>query len=89
MRFDFAKQALLGYMLEFSMHAKSQATVAVLYRVPEDGKAELVNGEIVLTSPTGGAPGYAADENPYHRGEVAEAEPALPGWRMAVDDLFE
>ena len=23
------------------------------------------------------------------RGEVAEAEPALPGWRMPVDDLFE
>ena len=24
----------------------------------------------------------------YHRGEVAEAEPAVPGWAMAVDDLF-
>jgi Uma2 family endonuclease len=24
----------------------------------------------------------------YHRGEVAEAEPAVPGWVMAVDDLF-
>jgi Uma2 family endonuclease len=24
----------------------------------------------------------------YRRGEVAEAEPAVPGWRMAVDDLF-
>jgi Uma2 family endonuclease len=24
----------------------------------------------------------------YRRGEVAEAEPAIPGWRMAVDDLF-
>jgi len=24
----------------------------------------------------------------YHRGEMAEAEPALPGWTMAVDDLF-
>lgn len=24
----------------------------------------------------------------YHRGQVAEAEPALPGWTMAVDDLF-
>jgi len=33
-------------------------------------------------------------ENPetprvYHRGETASAEPALPGWLMAVDDLFE
>ena len=29
-------------------------------------------------------------DNPtiYHRGEIAEAEPAVPGWRMAVDDLF-
>ena len=29
-------------------------------------------------------------ENPtvYRRGETAEAEPALPGWTMAVDELF-
>ena len=25
----------------------------------------------------------------YRRGEVAEAEPAVPGWTMPVDDLFE
>ena len=35
---------------------------------------------------------YRADdpENPtiYRRGEMAEAEPAVPGWKMAVDDLF-
>jgi Uma2 family endonuclease len=24
----------------------------------------------------------------YRRGEIAEAEPAVPGWRLAVDDLF-
>jgi Uma2 family endonuclease len=24
----------------------------------------------------------------YHRGELAEAEPAVPGWRMPVNDLF-
>ena len=24
----------------------------------------------------------------YHCGEVAEAEPAVPGWVMAVEDLF-
>ena len=24
----------------------------------------------------------------YHRGEIAEAEPAVPGWTMTVDDLF-
>jgi Uma2 family endonuclease len=35
---------------------------------------------------------YRADdpENPiiYRRGDMAEAEPAVPRWRMAVDDLF-
>ena len=25
----------------------------------------------------------------YRRGDMAEAEPAAPGWRIAVDDLFE
>ncbi len=25
----------------------------------------------------------------YRRSEVAEAEPALPGWTFPVDDLFE
>src|SRR6266542_1871848 len=25
----------------------------------------------------------------YRRGDMAEAEPAVPGWHMAVDDLFE
>ncbi len=25
----------------------------------------------------------------YKRGEIAEAEPAVPGWKMSVDDLFE
>jgi Uma2 family endonuclease len=24
----------------------------------------------------------------YRRGDVADAEPAVPGWRMAVDDIF-
>ena len=35
---------------------------------------------------------YRADapEQPtvYRRGEVADAEPAAPGWRMAVDEAF-
>jgi Uma2 family endonuclease len=32
----------------------------------------------------------SAPEHPtiYRRGDMAEAEPAVPGWRMAVDDLF-
>src|SRR5438445_13233057 len=42
------------------MRAKIEATIDDLYRVPENGKAELVNGELVLMSPTGGVPGRAA-----------------------------
>jgi len=33
----------------------------------------------------------AADPDPpkiFRRGEVADAEPAVPGWRMPVDELF-
>jgi len=44
------------------MSTKTQATIDDLYRVPENGKAELVNGELVLISPTGGVPGRAAGE---------------------------
>src|SRR4029079_12791405 len=43
-----------------NMTTKTQATVDDLYRVPENGKAEIVNGELVLMSPTGGVPGRAA-----------------------------
>ena len=42
------------------MSAKTEATIDDLYRVTENGKAELVNGELVLMSPTGGVPGRAA-----------------------------
>ena len=42
------------------MSTKADATVDDLYRVPENGKAEIVNGELVLMSPTGGVPGRAA-----------------------------
>jgi hypothetical protein len=37
------------------MCTKTRATIEDLYKV--DGKAELVNGEIVYMSPTGGRPG--------------------------------
>lgn len=40
----------------------SPATVEDLYHVPENGKAEIVNGELVLMPPTGEDPGYAGDE---------------------------
>lgn len=40
------------------MAAKPGATIEDLYRVP--GKAEIVNGELILMSPTGAQPGRAA-----------------------------
>jgi Uma2 family endonuclease len=42
------------------MSTKAEATIEDLYKV--EGKAELVNGEIVQMSPTGSLPGYAGDE---------------------------
>jgi Uma2 family endonuclease len=42
------------------MSTKAEATIDDLYRVPENGKAEIVNGELVLMSPTGGVPGRTA-----------------------------
>jgi Uma2 family endonuclease len=42
------------------MIAKPRATVEDLHRVSDTGKAEIINGEIVLMSPTGGRPGRAA-----------------------------
>lgn len=182
------------------MSTKVKATIEDLYNVPDNGKAEIVDGELILMSPTGDLPGTAAGEifvslreqsrrtgygrayvdnvgfvvnlpnrksfspdaalyigprsggkfldgapifavevrsesdygpkaeaamarkrrdyfaagtlvvwdvdvlrdaevrvyrstdhdhpTVYHRGEIAEAEPAVPGWTMAVDDLF-
>jgi hypothetical protein len=34
---------------------------------------------------------YTDPETPitYHRGDIAEAEPAVPGWTMPVDDLLQ
>lgn len=44
------------------MRPRAKATVEDLYRIPENGKAELVDGEIVLMAPTGGVPGRAGGE---------------------------
>jgi Uma2 family endonuclease len=44
------------------MSTKANATIEDLYRVPDGGKAEIVNGEVVLMSPTGAAPNFAAGE---------------------------
>lgn len=44
------------------MRPQARATIEELYRVPENGKAELIDGEIVRMSPTGGIPGRAGGE---------------------------
>lgn len=42
------------------MKTKARATIEDLYQVPDKAKAELVDGEIVLMSPTGDMPGRAS-----------------------------
>lgn len=44
------------------MSTRTQATIEDLYHVHEDGKAEIVDGELVLMSPTGDLPSTAASE---------------------------
>lgn len=41
------------------MSTKTRATIEDLYKVPDNRKAEIVEGEIVLMSPTGSKPGRA------------------------------
>ena len=42
------------------MATKARATIEDLYNVPDKGKAEIVDGEIALMSPTGDMPGRAS-----------------------------
>ncbi|NET58723.1 MAG: Uma2 family endonuclease [Symploca sp. SIO2E6] len=44
------------------MILQTTATIKDLYRVPEKGKAELVNGELVIMAATGFLPGFAGGE---------------------------
>lgn len=44
------------------MSTKTRAMIEDLYRVPDNGKAEIVNKELVLMSPSGGVPGRAGGE---------------------------
>jgi len=44
------------------MSTKAKVTIEDLYNIPENGKAEIVNGELVLMSPTGRMPGRAGGE---------------------------
>ena len=44
------------------MASRREVTVDDLYHVPENGKAEIVDGELVLMTPSGGLHGYAVGE---------------------------
>ena len=44
------------------MTTKAKATIEDLYSVPDNRKAEIVHGELMLMSPTGARPGRAASE---------------------------
>ena len=44
------------------MNTKTKATIEDLYHLPENGKAELVDGELLIMSPTGYLPGFAGGE---------------------------
>lgn len=44
------------------MNLKTETTIEALYRIPENGKAEIVNGELVLMAATGFLPGRAGGE---------------------------
>jgi Uma2 family endonuclease len=71
-----------GPAAERAMAAKRADYFAAGTRVVWD--VDLLGDEVVRC--------YRADdpERPvvYRRGEIASAEPALPGWSMAVDELF-
>jgi Uma2 family endonuclease len=50
---------LLIFRADSTMSTKAKATIEDLYKLPDDAKAEIVDGEIVLMSPTGDMPGRA------------------------------
>jgi Uma2 family endonuclease len=58
------------------MSAKVEATIEDLYRVPENGKAEIVNGEIVLMPPNGNRPARAGFRIAT---SLAQMEGKIPG----------
>jgi Uma2 family endonuclease len=70
------------------MMTRVRATIEDLYRLPGKQKAELVNGEIVLTSPTGDLPGraggriYASLDQYERRTKSGYAYPDNVGFRV-------
>ncbi len=45
-----------------TIFAAPEATIEDLYRLPDNTKAEIVHGKLILMPPTGIEPGYAGDE---------------------------
>ena len=74
------------------MSTKTRATIEDLYRVPENGKAEIVNGELILISPTGDLPSRAAFNvasslRAFARGKnVGRAYPDNTGYKVNLPD---
>lgn len=74
------------------MTTRAGATIDELYRVPDDAKAEIVNGEIVLMSPTGDLPSRAAFNiasslKEFARGKnIGRAYPDNTGYRVNLPD---
>jgi len=74
------------------MTTKTQATIEDLYRVPDNAKAEIVNGEIILMSPTGDLPSRAAFNiasslRVYARGKnIGRAYPDNTGYKVNLPD---
>jgi Uma2 family endonuclease len=74
------------------MTTKTQATIEDLYRVPENGKAEIVNGELILMPPTGDLPSRAAFNiasslKEFARGKtIGRAYPDNTGYKVNLPD---
>jgi Uma2 family endonuclease len=74
------------------MTIKTQATIEDLYHVPENGKAEIVNGELILISPTGDLPSRAAFNiasslKEFARGKnIGRAYPDNTGYKVNLPD---
>jgi Uma2 family endonuclease len=55
---------------------KARATIDDLYNIPHKGKAEIVDGEIILMSPTGDMPARAGFKIAM---SLSQIEPRIPG----------
>src|SRR5438270_6569127 len=74
------------------MTTKTQAAIEDLNRVPENGKAEIVNGELPFMSPTGDLPSraafnIAASLRDFARGKnIGRAYPDNTGYKVNLPD---